>query len=231
MWLLLEAFALVDAQNVLWGFISFFFLPVPEGLYVLISSELFKLLPGRLDHYYKSTRYCDHQPTSNLHHFPASLLLLQRTQTCVHYSESSTWHAVLTKGLRNVLKGYSSMRNPICCLGAGYFPWLVLKNIGHSGQAGLGLISPFPLLNSHELICSIQLALLSTLPSDLYCQFNLISHPWLLHGKPQSVPVPSLLFIFFRLFKSIIILFSHLQISIYPSFWFSEFLVSPSMTN
>lgn len=58
---------------------------------------------------------------------PSRPISLQRALTHVHCSGSFVWHAVLIQGLRNVLKGYYHFRNPICCLGAGYSPWLILN--------------------------------------------------------------------------------------------------------
>lgn len=114
------------------------------GLYPIISSELqFNSFLGDL---IMTVYPQDTVITSLLQiltHFPFHHISLQRTQINVHCSESFTWHAVLIKGLRNVLKGYHHSRNPICCVGAGYFPWLILNTV-HSWPVRLGLVFPFP---------------------------------------------------------------------------------------
>lgn len=124
--------------------LSHFAFPLFVGLYPIISSELqFNSFPGDL---IMTVYPQDTVITSLLQiltHFPFHHISLQRTQINVHCSESFTWHAVLIKGLRNVLKGYHHSRNPICCVGAGYFPWLILNTV-HSWPVRLGPVFPFP---------------------------------------------------------------------------------------
>lgn len=146
-----------------------------------------KLLPGRLDHDYKSTRYCDHQPTSNPHSLPVPPHIPTKDpDKC-----ALLWKLYLVccsiKGLRNVLKGYHHSRNPTCCLGAGYFPWLMLNNTIHSRPARLGLVFPPLGLNSHDLHCSTLLALWAPRPTDLCHQLSLASQPQLLCGNTLTV--------------------------------------------
>lgn len=100
----------------------------------------------------------DHQPTSDPHPLRFSPYSYKGPRLHVHCSGSFLWHAVLIKGLRNVLRAIITLGTP---------PAALVLDISHDcssttqftqGQARLDLIFSFLLLNSHELDCSTQSA-------------------------------------------------------------------------
>ena len=203
--------------------LSHFAFPLFVGLYPILSSEL--QLNSFLGDLIMTIYPQDTVITSLLQiltHFLFHHISLQKTQINVRCSGSFTRHAVLIKGLRNVLKGYHHSRNPICCIGAGYFQWLILNTV-HSRPVRLGVVFPFlnsqwtSLLNSVGPVSTLPYWLLPTAQPCLTAPAPVWKEPW------KSVPISAFIF---SPFKSIILQCHHLskhthtQISDSLSLWF-----------